>query len=57
VKHLIHLFRRDARGISSVEYAMLAVGVAVAILAGVNFLGVSIKSDLTATGNAITGNL
>jgi Flp pilus assembly pilin Flp len=54
---LIRLFRLDERGISSIEYAMLAVGIGLAILAGANFLGASVNSGLTATGAAITGNL
>ena len=50
-------FRRDERGISSIEYAMLAVGVALAILAGAQFLGSSINSGLSNIGSDITNDL
>ncbi len=50
-------FRRDERGISSIEYAMLAVGVALAILAGAQFLGASINSGLSTIGTDITNDL
>jgi len=50
-------FRRDERGISSIEYAMLAVGIALAILAGARFLGSSINTGLTTIGTDITTDL
>ena len=49
--------RRDERGISSIEYAMLAVGVALAILAGAQFLGNSINNGLSTIGTDITNDL
>jgi pilus assembly protein Flp/PilA len=36
-------FLRDERGATAIEYAMIAAGVAVAIVAAVNSLGVSVK--------------
>jgi pilus assembly protein Flp/PilA len=50
-------FRRDERGISSIEYAMLAVGIALAILAGAQFLGNSINSGLSTIGSDVTNDL
>jgi pilus assembly protein Flp/PilA len=50
-------FRRDERGISSIEYAMLAVGVALAILTGAKFLGGSINNGLNTIGTDITTDL
>jgi pilus assembly protein Flp/PilA len=35
-------FLRDERGATAIEYAMIAAGVAVAIVAAVNSLGVSV---------------
>jgi Flp pilus assembly pilin Flp len=57
VKKLIHLFRHNERGVSSIEYAMLVIGIGLAILAGAKMLGNDVNSGLTATGNAITNNL
>ena len=53
----LHKFRRDERGISSIEYAMLAVGVALAILAGAQFLGNSINNGLSTIGSDVTNDL
>jgi pilus assembly protein Flp/PilA len=36
-------FLRDERGATAIEYAMIAAGIAVAIVAAVNSLGVSVK--------------
>jgi pilus assembly protein Flp/PilA len=35
-------FLRDERGATAIEYAMIAAGIAVAIVAAVNALGVSV---------------
>jgi pilus assembly protein Flp/PilA len=53
----LRMFRRDQRGISSIEYAMLAVGIALAILAGAQFLGASINSGLSTIGADVTSDL
>jgi pilus assembly protein Flp/PilA len=41
--HTVHRFLRDERGATAIEYAMIAAGIAVAIVAAVNSLGVSVK--------------
>lgn len=38
----IHRFLRDDRAATAIEYAMIAAGIAVAIVAAVNALGVSV---------------
>ena len=53
----LRLFRRDERGISSIEYAMLAVGIALAILVGAQFLGNSINTGLSTIGTDVTNDL
>lgn len=50
-------FLKDVRGISSIEYAMLAVGVALAILAGARILGGDINNGLVTIGTTITDDL
>jgi pilus assembly protein Flp/PilA len=40
--HTIRRFIRDERGATAIEYAMIAAGIAVAIVAAVNALGVSV---------------
>jgi pilus assembly protein Flp/PilA len=53
----LRMFRRDERGISSIEYAMLAVGIALAILTGAKFLGSSINTGLSTIGTDVTDDL
>jgi len=36
-------FLRDERGATAIEYALIAAGIAVAIVSAVNSLGVSVK--------------
>ena len=43
-KPTIGRFLRDERAATSIEYAMIAAGVAVAIIAAVNSLGDSVKA-------------
>ena len=57
MRKLLSSLRRDERGISSIEYAMLAVGVALAILAGAQFLGGSINNGLSTIGSDVTNDL
>lgn len=39
----VRRFLADERGATAIEYAMIAAGIAVAIVAAVNALGVSVK--------------
>ena len=47
---LIKYFRRDERGATATEYALLIVFVAVAIAAGANLLGTGVSSLFSAIG-------
>ena len=44
---------RDERAATSIEYAMIAAGIAVAIVAAVNTLGVSVKGLYDSVLNAL----
>jgi pilus assembly protein Flp/PilA len=44
---------RDKRGATAIEYAMIAAGIAVAIVAAVNALGVSVKAMYDSVKNAM----
>ncbi len=46
-------FLRDERGATAIEYAMIAAGIAVAILAAVNSLGVSVLGMYETIKNAM----
>ena len=46
-------FRAERSGATSIEYAMIAAGIAVAIVAAVNTLGVSVKSLYDSVLNAL----
>lgn len=50
-------FIRNTSGISSIEYAMLAVGIALAILAGARLLGNDINNGLANIGEQVTNDL
>ena len=45
-------FLRDCSGATSIEYALLASGVAVAIAAAVNSLGSAVQNNYTSVSNA-----
>jgi pilus assembly protein Flp/PilA len=51
---LIKYFRRDERGATATEYAMLIVFVAVAIAAGANLLGQGVSSLFSQIGTYIS---
>jgi Flp pilus assembly pilin Flp len=54
------MFRRLFRnkdGVSSIEYAMLAVGIALAIFAGAKFLGNNVNNALKTIGTSINGDV
>jgi pilus assembly protein Flp/PilA len=46
-------FLSDCSGATSIEYAAIATGVAVAVLAAVNNLGGAVKSNYTSVGVAL----
>jgi pilus assembly protein Flp/PilA len=46
-------FLRDASGATSIEYAMIASGIAVAIIATVNSLGSTVKGSYTSVSVAL----
>jgi pilus assembly protein Flp/PilA len=52
---LIKYFRRDERGATASEYAMLIVFVAVAIAAGANLLGQGISNLFSQIGTLLSG--
>ena len=46
-------FLRDNTGATSIEYAMIASGIAVAIVAAVNGLGSTVKTDFLSVSTAL----
>ena len=54
MSELIKYFRRDERGATATEYAMLIVFVAVAIAAGANVLGTGINNMFSEIGTYIS---
>jgi pilus assembly protein Flp/PilA len=49
----ITTFLTDCSGATSIEYAMIASGIAVAVLAAVNNLGAAVKSNYTSVSIAL----
>ncbi len=52
---LLRLLCQDERGISTVEYAVLAVGVALVVMTGVSYLGGNINQAFTDIAARIGG--
>jgi pilus assembly protein Flp/PilA len=50
---MISSFLRDASGATSIEYAMLASGIAMVIISAVNNLGSSVESKWTSISTAL----
>jgi pilus assembly protein Flp/PilA len=46
-------FLTDCSGATSIEYAMIASGIAVAVVAAVNNLGSTVKSNYTSVSTAL----
>ena len=53
--NLVKGYRRDERGASATEYAMLIVFVALAIAVGAQTLGTDLTNLFTNVGSALTG--
>ncbi|HXQ49569.1 MAG TPA: Flp family type IVb pilin [Stellaceae bacterium] len=50
-------FFRNEDGVSSIEYAMLAVGIALAIFAGAQYLGNNINNALSTIGTSVNSEV
>jgi len=53
LKNQIRRFLRQQQGATAIEYALIAAGVAAAIIVTVNALGVSVVGMWTAVANAL----
>ena len=54
IRPLLRRFLHDERGATAIEYALIAAGVAAAIVITVNALGVSVKTMWTAVASALS---
>ena len=46
-------FKADQSGATAVEYALIAAGIALAIIVGVGLIGVSVESTMTEVGSGL----
>jgi pilus assembly protein Flp/PilA len=53
MKSIIKSFVKDESGATAIEYGLIAAGIAVAIIAAVNGLGVKINSNFEAISNSL----
>ena len=53
MKSMITSFLKDESGATAIEYGLIAAGIAVAIIAAVNGLGVKINSNFEAISNSL----
>jgi len=55
VKKLTARFARDEAGATAIEYALIAAGIFVAIVAAVRLIGPSLNTIFTSVNNGLTG--
>ena len=53
MKQLIKNFIADETGATAIEYGLIAAGIALAIIAGVNNLGTSLKGKFTSINTSL----
>ena len=53
MRRLIERFLSDETGATSIEYSVMAVGIAVAVITTVGCLGVTVKSSYVAVQNVL----
>jgi pilus assembly protein Flp/PilA len=53
IRSTVSRFFRDERGATAIEYALIASGVAVAVVASVNGLGTGVKGLFTSVSTAL----
>jgi pilus assembly protein Flp/PilA len=53
MKAMLSTFLRDESGATAIEYGLIAVGIAVAIIATVNGIGTGIGSTLTSVSSSL----
>lgn len=51
--NFVKTFFADARGATSIEYAVIAAGISIAIIAGVAAIGTGVQGDFTEVGTAL----
>ena len=51
--YLFDRFKADQSGATAVEYALIAAGIALAIIVGVGLMGSSVESIMTEAGSAL----
>jgi len=49
----LHRFLRDQSGATSIEYALIAAGIALAIITAVNTLGTTLKNKFTSINSSL----
>ncbi|WP_458759724.1 Flp family type IVb pilin [Afipia sp. TerB] len=53
--NLVARFVKDESGATAIEYALIAAGIALAIIAAVNGLGTTLMSKFTSIDNTLKG--
>jgi pilus assembly protein Flp/PilA len=53
---LFFSFLRDQSGATAIEYALIAAGIAVVIIAAVNSVGTALNTTFTSVGSNLSGS-
>jgi pilus assembly protein Flp/PilA len=56
ISEMLHTLRRNDKGISAVEYGLLAALIAVVIIVAVRFIGTSLSTTFSNVGTQLTGS-
>jgi pilus assembly protein Flp/PilA len=53
MKNLVSRFVKDESGATAIEYALIATGIAIAIIAAVNGVGTALKANFTTISTSL----
>ena len=54
MKNLLSRFMRDESGATAIEYCLIAAGIGIVIVAGINAFAGALNSSLTASAGTVT---
>jgi len=54
MKNFLSRFMRDESGATAIEYCLIAAGIGIVIVAGINAFATALNGSLTASGNTVT---
>lgn len=56
MRQVVHRFMRDESGVTAIEYGLIAAGIAVVIIAAVNYAGSSVRDTFNTVATDLANN-